>query len=78
METWKIPVCWEVCSVINVSANTLSEAMQIARDENNEIPCPVFPDYVDGSWQLSTDDEEIIRLCYNGGQEDCCEATDKD
>lgn len=49
MKTWKIPVCWEVCSVINVSANTLSEAMQIARDENNEIPCPVFPDYVDGS-----------------------------
>lgn len=70
MKHWKIPVTWEVCGTVSVEAKTLSEAMEIARDENGEIPCPAYPDYVDGSWQLSTDDENIIRELYNAGQKD--------
>ena len=72
MKTWTIPVTWSVYSTVEVEANTLEEAMEIAEDENNDIPCPPFPEYVDGSWQLSHNKDEIefVRKCYNGNQED--------
>lgn len=70
MKTWTIPVTWEVCGKVTVKADTLSEAMEIARDEAGEIPLPDESDYVDGSWQLSSDDEDHIRCCYNDGQKD--------
>ena len=69
-KTWKIPVTWSVCSTVEVEADTLEEAMKIAEDKEGEIPCPVFPDYVDGSWELSHTDAEFIRNFYNDGQED--------
>ena len=70
MKQWKIPVTWEVCAMLTVEADSLSEAMDIARDDNCEIPCPTDNDYVDGSWRLSDDDIDLIRGCYNDGQED--------
>lgn len=38
MKTWVIPVTWEVCGKVSVKANTLQEAMTIARDEAGEVP----------------------------------------
>ena len=70
MKQWKIPVTWEVCSMITVEADTLEEAMEIARDDAGEIPCPTDHDYVDGSWRLSENDDEFVRGCYNDGQQD--------
>lgn len=70
MAKWKIPVTWEVCSTIDVEADTLADAIEIARDEDGEIPLPVFPDYVDGSWRLSSDNEEYIREGFNDNQPD--------
>ena len=72
MKTWTIPVTWSVYSTVEVEANTLEEAMEIAEDENNDIPCPPFLEYVAGSWQLSHNKGEIefVRECYNGNQED--------
>lgn len=69
MKTWRIPVSWEMMGMVNVEANTLEEAMDIARDESSDIPLPEG-DYVDGSWVLSEDDEDYIRECYNDNQED--------
>lgn len=69
-KTWKIPVTWSVCSTIAVEADTLEKAMEIAEDKDGEIPCPVFPDYVDRSWELCHNDVEFIRDFYNNGQED--------
>ncbi len=70
MKSWTIPVTWEMCGKVVVEADTLDEAMVIACDEAGEIPLPVESNYVDGSWQLSTDDREEIRCCYNKNQPD--------
>lgn len=68
MSLWRIPVTWEECGVVCIEADTLSEAMEIAVED-----CTIeLPDgnYVDDSFALSIDDEEYIRLGYNGGRED--------
>ena len=70
MKTWVIPVTWEVCGKVSVKANTLQEAMTIARDEAGEVPLPDESDYVDGSWQLSSEDEAYIRCCLNDSKKD--------
>lgn len=61
---------WEMCGKITVKANTLNEAMDIARDEASEIPLPSESYYVDGSWRLSFNDADVIRCFYNNEQED--------
>ena len=40
MKTWNIPVIWEVYGMVVVEANTLEEAMVIARDDDGIIPLP--------------------------------------
>ncbi len=67
--TWRIPVTWEVCGVVNVLANTLKEAMKIAKDDDGVLPLPEG-DYVDSSWKLSFNDEETIRKFFNDKQKD--------
>lgn len=58
---WKIPVTWEMCAYINVEAGTLGKAMRIARDEAGTIPLPRdSANYVDGSWGLSSEDEDYL------------------
>lgn len=62
MKTWKIPVTWEMCGIVSVKAKTLSEAMDTARDPEGNIPLPSNSNYVDGSWSLSSDDEDYVQL----------------
>lgn len=57
--SFKIPVVWEMCGTVTVEAKNLKEAIEIVRNDNDDIPLPKG-NYVDGSFQLSTDDEEII------------------
>ena len=61
MKTWKIPVTWEVCGIVEVKADTLEEAMETVRDDDS-IELPKDNDYVDGSFCLSTDDEDAVML----------------
>ena len=68
MKTWKIPVTWEMCGIVEVEANTLEEAMELALDNDVELP---EGDYVDDSFDLSMCEEDCIRSCYNNNQEDC-------
>ena len=70
MKEWTIPVCWEMCGTVTIQANTLDEAMEIARDDDGNLPLPADANYIDDSWNLSHDDAEEIRCCYNGGQQD--------
>jgi hypothetical protein len=71
MKNWIIPVSWEVCSTIEVEANTLEEAIKIATDEDGEIPCPTDTDYVDASWRVDdAEDIDFLRECYNNNQKD--------
>ena len=70
MKSRQIPVSLEMCGTVTVQANTLAEAMEIARDTDGKIPLPDDAYYVDGSWDLSYDDVEGIREIHNGGQPD--------
>lgn len=67
--TWKIPVCWSMMATIEVEAATLAEAIEIAKDDNGEIPLPdgVFQD---GSWEVDCSDKDYIRQWYNDDQAD--------
>lgn len=59
--TWKMPVTWEMCAYINVEADTLDEAMEIVRDDADVIPLPLDgANYIDASWNLSSDDEDYL------------------
>lgn len=76
MKTWIIPVEWKMCANIEVEANTLAEAMEVARDDEGVIPIPSHTesDYIDGSWSLSYEEDEAsmdeVRDLFNNGQED--------
>ncbi len=70
MKTWRIPVVWSEMGTVNIVAGSLAEAMKIAKDEEGTIPLPDNGQYLDESWELATDDEALIRECYNGNQED--------
>lgn len=70
MKTWRIPVVWEMMGTVNVVADTLSEAMELAKDKDGVIPLPDNGQYLDDSWAVATDDIELIRECYNGNEED--------
>ncbi len=70
MKTWKIPVTWEVSACVEVEAETLADAMEIARDDEGTIPLPTDSEYVDGSWNLSETNEDYVREWYNDNQED--------
>ncbi len=67
---WKIPVCWEMCSMVTVQAATLEEAFQYVKDNLDDIPLPIGAYYTDGSFGPSMEDIEEIREVYNGGQKD--------
>lgn len=70
MKEWSIPVTWTVCGKVKVEADTLAEAMKIARDDDGVLPLPSESDYVDDSWVLSEEDVEVVRCLYNDGQTD--------
>lgn len=70
VKTWKIPVVWSMMGVINIEANTLNEAIEIAKDKDGVIPIPTDGDFLDGSWEVDCSDESYLREWYNGNQED--------
>ena len=70
MKTWKIPVVWQEIGVVKVEANTLAEAIEIARDDCGVIPIPDNGTFLDGSWEVGCEDEEFIRTYYNFGKKD--------
>lgn len=69
MKTWTIPVVWEMMGTVKVVADTLSEAMELARDKDGTIPLPDNGYYVEDSWDLASEDIGTIRYLYNGGEE---------
>ena len=70
MKSWKIPVVWEMMGTVKVVADTLSEAMELARDKDGVIPLPDNGYYVDDSWDLATEDIGLVREIYNRYEED--------
>lgn len=70
MKSWKVPVTWEVYGTVLVKADTLEDAIDIARDDEGVIPLPDDSDYVDGGWRVTDEDVEAVRSLYNNNQQD--------
>ena len=73
MKTWKIPVVWQKMGTVKVVAESLAEAIELAKDEAGTIPLPDDGCYLEGSWDVASEDVEYIRQCYNGNEEDAHE-----
>lgn len=68
MKIWEIPVSWEMVGMVKIQAPTLEKAIDLARhDDSIELP---YGEYVDGSFDVTVDDDDLIRQCYNNGQQD--------
>jgi hypothetical protein len=61
MKKFIIPIEWSVCSEIEIEANSLKEAIEIAKDENDNIPLPTDNSYIYGTWRVN-DDEHLINV----------------
>ena len=70
MKTWKIPVVWQEMGTVKVEANTLAEAIEIARDDDGVISIPDNGSFLDGSWEVDCDNEDYLREWYNDNQKD--------
>ena len=70
MKTWKIPVSWTMIGTVKVKADTLEEAIEIARDEDGIIPIPDNGVYLNESWEVDCFDIDYLRKYYNDNQED--------
>ena len=70
MKTWKIPIVWQEMGVVEVEADTLAEAIEIARDDDGIIPIPDNGEFLDGTWEVDCEDEDYLREWYNDNQED--------
>lgn len=70
MKTWIIPVVWTMMGTVTVEANTLDEAIEIAKDENGVIPIPEDADFMNGTWEVDCFDIDYLREWYNNNQED--------
>ncbi len=61
LETFYIPVTWEVCGNIPVVARNLREAMDNVIENPDDYPLPSENSYIDGSFCISCDDEEVVK-----------------
>ena len=65
---WQIQVSWEMSGVVNIKADAFEEAIELAKhDESVALPPG---DYVDGSFSVSFDNPDGIRMFYNNNQPD--------
>ena len=54
----KVAVTWQMCGYIDIPADTMEEAMEKFYNESDYIKLPTNGEYVDGSFELSSDDVE--------------------
>lgn len=59
-----LPVTWEVCGFVKISAKNLEEAIEKFNETTDDIALPENGEYVDGSFQLTSQDYDFIAL-YN-------------
>jgi hypothetical protein len=62
---------------VNVEANTLDEAIEIAKDDAGIIPIPDDGGtFMDGTWEVDCTDISYLREWYNGNQMDDSDGDD--
>ena len=55
-KVFSIPVEWVVTETIDVKANSLKEAINFILDKADDIPLGTEPQYIDGTWKISADE----------------------
>jgi hypothetical protein len=63
MKTYKIPIDWQVYGELEIQAESLDEAIQIA--EHHDTPLPDVDGTIDDSWAIDYD----IAMELNPGEE---------
>lgn len=58
----KVAVTWEVCGYVDIEAETMEEAMEYFNENSDGIKLPDDFEYVDGSFQLSSQDAEEMEI----------------
>lgn len=58
----RVAVTREMCGYINVEAESIEKAMDMVKKNPDDFSLPVESYYVDGSFVLSTDDAEIMKI----------------
>lgn len=63
MKTFKIPVTWEAYGCVNIEAETVEEALMLARliETKEGLPLPTEYEYVDGSFEIN-EDMDLIKM----------------
>lgn len=60
----KIAVTWQMCGYVDVPENDIESAMTYFENNSDYIKLPTDGEYVDGSFELSTDDpDEMEAMC---------------
>lgn len=54
----KVAVTWQMCGYVDIPADTMEEAMEKFNNESDYIKLPTNGEYVDGSFELSSDDAD--------------------
>lgn len=54
----KVAVTWEMCGYVDIDAETMKEAMEKFNNDSENIELPTDGEYVDGSFQLTSDNVE--------------------
>ena len=52
MKTYTIPVSWTMIGIVEVEAENLNKAIQIAQNDEGVIPIPDNGQYLDDSWKV--------------------------
>ena len=60
MNTYRIPCNWTVAGTMEIQANSLGEAIELA----NEAPLPTDNDYIEGSFEIN---DQMIPYLNNEG-----------
>lgn len=58
----KISVTWEMQGSVDIDAPTVEEAMEIFLDNRDTIPLPNDGEYIEGTFNLGSDDPEIQKM----------------
>lgn len=61
----KVAVTWSMCGFVDIDADTMEEAMEKFNKEADYIKLPTDGEYVDGSFELSSQDVEEMEAMAN-------------
>jgi len=65
IQTYAIPVYWEVKGLIEIEATSKEEALSLARANLDSFPLPKNAEYMEDSFELDDlDDEELLETIF--------------